>query len=145
MGKGYKQKAIPFKVDRKKEILKVERKPYVYIIRHKQSNKYYIGCKYSKSNCNKILFFNTNYENSYFTSSVKIKNMITLTGPKVFEIIDIIEHKKAFDLEQYLLHNLQDYKSILYNRNFPKKKQPFHPEFSQILEKFRYHIEPTIL
>ena len=145
MGRNYKQKSIPFKVSRKKQVLKVERKPYVYLIRHKQSGKYYIGCKYSKSNCNKILFFNTDYENSYFTSSIKIKNMITLTGPKMFEIIDIIEHEKACQLELYLLHNLQNYKIKLYNRNFPKKSQPFHPEFSEILKQFRHYLEPIVL
>lgn len=57
---------------------------YVYIIKHKKSNKKYIGCKYSKYNCdpNDLL-----KENGYHTSSNIIKEIIKIDGLDSFEII----------------------------------------------------------
>lgn len=68
---------------------------YLYIIKHKKSNKYYVGCKYSKKNSDPKELLK---EGGYYTNSKIIKSLIDKDGLESFKIIAIREYKNSESL-----------------------------------------------
>ena len=78
------------------------RLPYVYLIRHIPSGKFYAGSRYSNS-CHPSDFWV-----SYFTSSKHIKQIIATEGKDSFEILEIIPRPNddATQFESILLKSV---------------------------------------
>ncbi len=91
--------------------------PYFYKIKHKKSGKYYVGSQYGK-NANKENFFK-----SYFTSSKKIKEIVSNEGADAFDICLIIERSDAREYEAYYLQKCysllkkEKFLILFYNRS----------------------------
>jgi len=76
--------------------------PYFYVIKHKETGKYYAGSRTAKnSNPSELL-----KEDGYHTSSIIVKKIITITGLKSFEVVRIKTFNtpnEAYDYETRFL------------------------------------------
>lgn len=78
-------------------------KPYVYILKFKQTTQFYIGVKYGK-NANPELFWV-----KYFTSSKTIKNLVKLYGKDAFDyriLKTFTTAEKALKYEQTIIRRM---------------------------------------
>lgn len=110
--------------------------PYFYIIQHKPSGKFYVGCKYSKRK-NKTHPDLLLKENGYKTSSKIVRALIEQDGLESFIICDIITedevkmpfgftdilHFETWYLTTYRIAQNKDY--INRCNNAPKSPQLF--------------------
>lgn len=92
-----------------------EYKPYNYLVVHKETNKFYYGCKYAKGGyTHPDLFWNTKHKKGYFTSSKTIHKMIDEYGHDAFEYKII----KVFDTaEETYLYEQKVIKSVINHKN----------------------------
>lgn len=81
--------------------------PYIYIIKYKPGNMYYLGCQYG-NNCHPDNLWST-----YFTSSKVIQHYVKWTGKDSFEVKVL----KTFDFTSYFLQLQEKHGIILTSKD----------------------------